>query len=117
MAATKGTHRTAPRLPRRPPDRRDVLIERLRRALPDLQRRYPIKTLGLFGSWARNDAAPESDVDLLVELARPIGLQFVTLADELEKILQTRVDLVSRGGVKPPYLKEILKDLIYVAAV
>jgi hypothetical protein len=50
----------------------------------------------------------------LVEFDQPVGIEFIDLAIELEKILEKKVDLVSRNGVKSRYIKEIEKDLIYV---
>ena len=76
--------------------------------------KYNVKTLGLFGSYSRNDATDSSDIDLLVEFSKPIGIEFVDLADELEEILRHKVDLVSLRAVKPKYLELIQKDVIYV---
>lgn len=70
--------------------------------------------MGLFGSYARNEASKESDIDILVEFASPVGFEFVDLAIELEAILNHKVDLVSRKGVKPNMLPYIEKDLLYV---
>jgi len=81
---------------------------------PDLQKKYPIKTIGVFGSVARGDNDETSDVDILVEFEKPIGIEFIDLANELESILQQKVDLISRAGVKPKYFKVIEKDLHYV---
>jgi predicted nucleotidyltransferase len=75
---------------------------------------YPIKSLGLFGSIARDDFNATSDIDILVDFERPVGIEFIDLADTLEKILHQKIDLVSRNGIKPKYFKEIEKDLIYV---
>ena len=80
----------------------------------DLARRYPIKSLAIFGSTARGDITPESDVDILVEFTEPLGLRFVDLAEELEELLGTQVDLVSRGAVKERHWNYISKDLVYV---
>lgn len=76
--------------------------------------RYPIKSLGLFGSAVRDDFNETSDIDILVDFNRPVGIEFIDLADALEKILHQKIDLVSRNGIKPKYFKEIEKDLIYV---
>ncbi len=92
---------------------RDWILDVIRRVKPSLQQKYGVKSIGLFGSFAREEATTESDIDLLVEFDRPIGIEFVDLADEIELILQRKVDLVSRNGVKKPYLKEIEKDLLY----
>lgn len=75
---------------------------------------YPIKSLGLFGSAIRGDSNAESDIDILVDFSQPVGLEFIDLADTLEKILNQKIDLVSRNGIKPKYFREIEKDLLYV---
>jgi uncharacterized protein len=76
--------------------------------------RYPIRSLGLFGSAVRDDFNSTSDIDILVDFNRPVGIEFIDLADTLEKILHQKIDLVSRNGIKTKYFKEIEKDLIYV---
>jgi len=68
----------------------------------------------LFGSYARNEQTPASDIDILVDVDPAIGLAFVDLADYLEQILQSPVDLVSTRAVKPAYRKKIEADLVYV---
>lgn len=75
---------------------------------------YPIKELAIFGSVSRKEDTDQSDVDILVEFNRPVGMEFIHLAYELEKILQRKVDLVSRNGIKEKYFKAIEADLIYV---
>jgi len=81
---------------------------------PNLLKKYPIKTLGIFGSYTRGDFTQDSDIDILVEFEQPVGIEFIDLANELESILQHKVDLVSRTGIKPKYFKIIEKDLVYV---
>lgn len=68
----------------------------------------------MFGSFTRNEAAENSDVDILVELDRPIGLEFVLLADGLEEILGVKVDLVTPNALKPGMFEYIKQDLQYV---
>ncbi|MGY4539051.1 putative nucleotidyltransferase [Mucilaginibacter sp. UYNi724] len=80
----------------------------------ELVQRYPIATLRLFGSVVRDDFTEKSDIDIIVEFNRPIGIEFVTLADELENKLQRKVDLVSRRGIKDKYLKVIDPEIVYV---
>ncbi|MCB0727348.1 MAG: nucleotidyltransferase family protein [Ignavibacteriae bacterium] len=80
----------------------------------DLQKKYNIKQLGVFGSYSRGDQVEESDVDILVEFEKPIGLDFVSLAEDLENILKLKVDLVSKGAIKDKVFDLIKKDLIYV---
>ena len=76
--------------------------------------RYYVSELGLFGYVVRNDFSGESDIDILVDFSQPIGIEFIDLAEELETRLKRKVDLVSKKGVKPQYLKTIQADLIYV---
>lgn len=76
--------------------------------------RYRIKTMAIFGSFARNEQRPDSDVDILVEFDAPIGVEFIDLADHLERLLERRIDLVSRNGIKPRYFEYIKNELRYV---
>jgi len=80
----------------------------------DLITRYHLTSIGIFGSFTREDFHEDSDIDILIDYDSPIGIEFIDLADELEKILKRKVDLVSKNGVKPKYYEEIQKDLIYV---
>ena len=79
-----------------------------------LSSKYGLSNLAIFGSYARNQQTEESDLDILVEFNRPIGLEFIDLADELEHILKLKVDLVSKKGLKERHLKSIEKELEYV---
>lgn len=80
----------------------------------DLMMRYNLKSLALFGSFARDEATEKSDIDILVEFDKPIGLDFVLLADELETILGVKVDLVTTNALKPKMFEYIKQDLQYV---
>jgi uncharacterized protein len=80
----------------------------------ELAQKYHLVKLGIFGSYARKDKTAQSDIDLLVEFDGPIGLEFVTLAEELESLLGVKVDLVSVNAIKPRMFKIIKKDLVYV---
>jgi len=62
--------------------------------------KYPLKNMAIFGSVSRGDNGPESDVDIMVEFSKPVGMEFLDLAFELEDLLGCKVDLVTRRGVK-----------------
>jgi uncharacterized protein len=79
-----------------------------------LYEKYPISSMAIFGSVSRKENNDNSDVDILVEFSGKIGIRFVDLANELEKIVGTKVDLVSKNGIQKKYLNVINKDLIYV---
>lgn len=65
-----------------------------------------------FGFWARGNQSENSDVDVLVEVDSSIGLDFVNLADDLEKTLGLKADLTSSRAIKPTVLKLIEKEAI-----
>ncbi len=82
-------------------------------AFTDLLRKYHVKELSLFGSRARGDNRPDSDVDLLVDFipnSHVDLIQFSELQLELQKMLGTPVDLVSRGGLKPRLKAQVLTE-------
>ena len=79
-----------------------------------LSTKYGLSNIAIFGSYARNQQTQTSDLDILVEFNRPIGLEFIDLADELELILKLKIDLVSKKGIKERHLKSIEKELEYV---
>ncbi len=80
----------------------------------ELVTKFSVKKMAIFGSFARNEQKRTSDVDILVEFSKPVGIEFIDLANYLESLLKRRVDLVSRNGIKPKYFREIKDDLHYV---
>jgi len=93
---------------------REEILTILTQKKPDWEKRFQLKSLALFGSFARGDQQEQSDVDILVEVDPRIGLEFVTLADNIESSLGITTDVVSKGAIKQRYWKEIENDLIYV---
>lgn len=74
-----------------------------------------VKSLALFGSAARGEAGPGSDVDLLVEFSRPVGLlEFIRLKQVLERTLECEVDLVTPDALRESMKAEILEEAIDV---
>ena len=80
----------------------------------ELADRYKVKEIGIFGSYVRGEEKDKSDLDILVEFNEPIGLKFIELAEFLENILGVKIDLVSKGAIKPNRWKYIEEDLVYV---
>ncbi len=89
-----------------------ILVERKE----DLHARFHVRQIGIFGSYARLGETPVSDVDILVELDQPVGWEIVDLHSYLEKALEMKVDLVTKGAVigKPLLWQSIEEDLVYV---
>jgi predicted nucleotidyltransferase len=89
-------------------------------ALAAVCRRYSVKELSVFGSSARGETRPDSDVDFMVEFepgARVGVIKFESFAEELEAITGRTVDLVTKSGLKPWVRPAVLKDarVIYAA--
>jgi predicted nucleotidyltransferase len=81
---------------------------------PELKEKYFVNTIGLFGSVVRDDFNEKSDIDIIVDFSKPIGIEFIDLADYIESKLCKKVDLVSRNGVKAKYFHQIESEIIYV---
>jgi hypothetical protein len=93
----------------------DDILAPLRAKLPELRRRYPIASLGLFGSFARNEARADSDLDILVEFDGPISLsQFLALGEEVVALTGRKVDFVSRRALKPYIGDRVMRELVTV---
>lgn len=96
-------------------NRTDVL-SLLNERREDIQRRFRVKTLGVFGSAARDEMHDGSDVDVLVEFDGPATFDgYMDLKFFLEELLSTKVDLVTDSGLKARARPHVEKDLIRVA--
>ena len=80
-----------------------------------LAQQFSVASLALFGSYARNEQTPQSDIDLLVTFSQPVGFGFMHLANRLEALLGKRVDLIAADGIRPNRRDSILASLIHVA--
>ncbi len=82
----------------------------------ELKKKYTVKQISIFGSFVRDEQKKTSDIDILVEFEKPIGLKFFGLADHLEEILGVKVDLFTPNALKqkPILWQSVKEDLIYV---
>ena len=95
---------------------REQVLSLLNQHREDIQQRFAIKHLALFGSAARDEMHEGSDVDVLVEFEEPTTFDgYMDLKFYLENLFKTSVDLVTEKGVKPRMRPIIQRDLIYVA--
>ncbi len=82
---------------------------------PEIQKRFKVKEIGIFGSYIRGKQKDKSDVDVLVEFSEPVGLfEFMDLEEYLQTLFGVKVDLVSRKALKPAIGERILKEVIYI---
>lgn len=88
------------------------IIQLLQQHKKDFFKKYPVKTMALFGSYSRGEET--KDMDVMVELSRPDAKAFINLSREREETVKRKNHLSSRNGVKERYMKTIEKDLLYV---
>ncbi|MEO6403932.1 MAG: nucleotidyltransferase domain-containing protein [Ferruginibacter sp.] len=81
---------------------------------PELENKFFVNSIGLFGSIVRDDFKESSDIDIIVGFSKPVGIEFIDLADFIESKLRRKVDLVSKNGVKAKYFHKIEQEIIYV---
>jgi predicted nucleotidyltransferase len=79
---------------------KETIQQRLRSNQSHFASKYGVRKIGLFGSYAHGAPDDDSDVDLLVEFDRPLGLRFMEFADELERLLGRRVGLLTPSGLE-----------------
>ena len=114
---------TAKRAKSRPESLTEIL-DTTRMELDYLKERYGVERLAIFGSFAKGSARKRSDVDILVRLRKPLGFDFISLADHLEEVLGRKVHLATfqtmkRSKREPRYkhvVEDIEKTLVYVEA-
>jgi hypothetical protein len=95
--------------------KREEIFRKLHEQYSELSTQFGVQTLALFGSVARDEALPGSDVDLLVEFNRPVGLfGLFALQDYLETLLGCPVDLGTPHSLKPRIREQILREAIHV---
>lgn len=80
-----------------------LTIEQIQKAVSDYFKDKPVKRVYLFGSYARGDANESSDVDLLIDLDKNVGLQFYSWNETLERIFSQKVDLIPNAE-KPEHV-------------
>lgn len=92
------------------------ILDLLHDHVDNIQRRFDVKQLGLFGSAARDEMNDESDIDVLVEFKGPATFDgYMDLKFYLEDLFGKDVDLITASGLKPRARPHVEKDLIRVA--
>ncbi|MFZ2095190.1 MAG: nucleotidyltransferase family protein [Anaerolineales bacterium] len=91
------------------------ILSKLRQLLPLLSERYKVQTLGVFGSYVRQEQQADSDLDILVTFSQiPSLLKFIELEYYLSDAFGVKVDLVMKDALKPAIGKQILKEVMLV---
>lgn len=91
----------------------DDILEQLRRMQADLRRRYPIREMGVFGSYVHGGQTASSDLDIVVELGEGIGLfEVAGLQQALSDALGVKVDLVMKDALKRRIGQRIMSEVV-----
>lgn len=97
---------------------KELIMQTLREQRPYLAKHYNVKNIGLFGSYAREQPTPTSDIDLVIEFEHPIGLRFVELGEYLEQLFDRPVDILTPAGIQNIHIdyiaNNIRESIIYV---
>ena len=94
---------------------RDLALDTLKKYKDDFEKRYGVTRIGIFGSVARGEAKPDSDVDIVVEMEKPDLFYMVHIKETLENEFQRPVDIVHYRNKMNKFLKErIQSEALYV---
>lgn len=93
---------------------KNEIISKLSELKPKLYADYAVKEIGLFGSYSDNTQSEDSDIDILIELERPIGWKFFSLELYLESVFGKKIDLVTKNALKHRIKDTILNQVYYI---
>lgn len=93
----------------------EEIKETIQKHKQDLREKFGVKEIGVFGSYVKGKQGEGSDVDILVELEKPIGfVRFIRLENSFSRLLGIKADLVTKKALKPYIGKQILQEVQYV---
>ncbi len=91
------------------------IISKLKSEKINLHKKYRVTRLGLFGSYARGEESPGSDVDILIEFEDVPGMkEFFGAEEYLENLLNKKVDLVRQEALRPELRERIMSGVVYI---
>ena len=94
---------------------KEEIFQILRKELPYLREKYGVERIAVYGSFAKGNQTKKSDIDILVQLVKPLGLEFIELAYHLEEVLGRKVDLTTfdtlHRSMENPRYKHIASDI------
>jgi hypothetical protein len=93
----------------------EEIVNILKKELPIIKDKYGVKTIGIFGSYVREEQDENSDLDLLIQFEKPIGFfKFIALEDYLTERVGIKVELVTEDALKPLIKPHVMKEVVYV---
>jgi len=93
---------------------KEEVLKTIKKELPYLKEKFKVKSIGIFGSYARGEQTKKSDIDMLVEFDVPVGFfKFIDLENYLSEKLRVKVDLVTPDALKPLIKPQIIEEAVY----
>jgi len=93
---------------------KEEILKTIKKELPSLKKKFKVRSIGLFGSYAREEQTTVSDIDMLVEFEVPVGFfKFIELENYLSEKLGAKVDLVTPDALKPLIKPHIMEEAVY----
>jgi predicted nucleotidyltransferase len=93
---------------------KEEILRTMKKELPYLKEKFKVKSIGIFGSYVREEQTKTSDIDMLVEFEAPVGFfKFIELEDYLSEKLGVKVDLVTPDALKPLIKPQIMQEAVY----
>ncbi|MEW6616076.1 MAG: nucleotidyltransferase domain-containing protein [Thermodesulfobacteriota bacterium] len=89
----------------------NTTIKLIKEKYPYLSAEFGVEKIGIFGSVAKGIETEDCDIDIVVELKRPIGLKFIELVEYLENLFNKKVDVLTRDGIENIRIREIADDI------
>lgn len=91
------------------------VLDYLKEHYQEFHNKYNVEKIGLFGSYARDEATPQSDIDIFVKM-KPDMFSLIAIKEQIEEDLNTKVDIIrEHKNIKPFLLEMIQKDLVYAS--
>ncbi len=93
---------------------KQFILQKLRTLKPALQEKYGVSELALFGSYSRDEQTHESDIDIMIDFYKPVGIEFLDVVYLLkDEFTSVEVQVVSKKAIKEKYYNRLKQDLLY----
>lgn len=95
---------------------KEKILEILSKELSNLEQKFFVSNIGLFGSYSRGTENENSDIDLLIEFSKPVGFfLYMKLEDYLSNLFEKKVEIVTKNALKKQIKDKILRDVVHVS--
>ncbi len=93
---------------------KQFILQKLRSLKPTLHEKYGVNELALFGSYSRDEQTKESDIDIMIDFCRPVGIEYMDVVYLLKEAFATvDVQVVSKKAIQEKYYERLKNDLLY----